>query len=123
MLRSSIDLGTNTCLLLVADWDPERREVARVASDHSTIVRLGQGVDRTRELAPEAVDRTLACLRDYSAKVKAAGLAPADTVAVATATAREARNGAEFFARVERETGFRFRTISGDDEARFTFAG
>lgn len=123
MIRASIDLGTNTCLLLVADWDEKRREVARVVSDSTTIVRLGQGVDKARTLAPEAMERTLACLRGYASKARAAGVEPSSAVCVATSQARDARNGAEFFARVEKATGFRFRTISGDDEARFTFLG
>ncbi len=123
MIRSSIDLGTNTCLLLIADWDDSRQEVDRVVEDHSTIVRLGQGVDRSRLLAEEAVERTLACLHIYSERIRSLGLDPATAVAVATATARDASNGAEFFARVEKETGFRFRTLSGEEEARSTFLG
>jgi exopolyphosphatase/guanosine-5'-triphosphate,3'-diphosphate pyrophosphatase len=105
---------------LIADLDcsPEK-----IAGDFAEIVRLGQGVDQSRELHPDAMERTLRVLRDYSARVKAAGLDPAQTSAAATATARDARNGAEFFARVERETGFKFRILSGDEEARITFLG
>lgn len=121
MLRTSIDLGTNTCLLLVAEC--EGGVARRVVSDHSTVVRLGQGVDVKRELQPEAMERTLKCLREYSDIVRKAGAEPRDTVCVATSQARDARNGAEFFARVEKETGFRFRVISGDEEARLTFLG
>lgn len=116
MIRSSIDLGTNTCLLLVMDGD-------RQLGDYSTVVRLGQKVDGERKLHPEAVARTLACLRDYSSKLKAFGGNPVDTVCVATSQARDAKNGAEFFAQVEKETGFRFRVISGDEEARLSFEG
>lgn len=50
-------------------------------------------------------------------------MSPRDTIAAATSQAREAQNGAEFFARVEKETGFRFRVISGDEEARCSFQG
>jgi len=123
MIRSSIDLGTNTCLLLVADWDARQGRVSRVLGDFSTIVRLGQGVDRARELHPEAMTRTLTCLRDYAGKLRALGGDPAQTVCVATSQARDARNGQEFFSQVEKETGFRFRVISGDEEARLTFLG
>lgn len=120
-LRSSIDLGTNTCLLLIAEV--ANGEVVRTVSDHSTIVRLGEGVDRNRALQPQAMERTLACLKDYAAKVRSAGLKPEDTAAIATSSSRDSANGREFFDRVEKETGFRFRVISGDDEARFTFLG
>lgn len=121
MISSSIDLGTNTCLLLIADVGNDK--AVRVISDHSTVVRLGQGVDRNRELHPDAIVRTLNCLRGYAEKVRAAGADPADTVCVATSQARDARNGLEFFKRVQQETGFRFRVISGDEEARLTFVG
>ncbi|MDR3608541.1 MAG: Ppx/GppA phosphatase family protein [Oligoflexia bacterium] len=122
-LRSSIDLGTNTCLLLIAELNPEGTRILRAVEDHSTIVRLGEGVDQHRALQPQAIERTLACLVKYAAAVRARGLDPAATIAVATSQARDARNGAEFFARVERETGFRFRIISGDEEAKLTFKG
>src|SRR5947209_1991972 len=116
MIRSSIDLGTNTCLLLIADWDRGSVEPKRVIGDYATIVRLGQGVDKNRELHPDAMERTLKCLRDYSGHVRSAGAQPSETVAVATSQARDARNGAEFFGRIEKETGFRFRVISGEEE-------
>jgi exopolyphosphatase/guanosine-5'-triphosphate,3'-diphosphate pyrophosphatase len=122
-LRCSIDLGTNTCLLLITEWQTGAPEPSRVVGDYATVVRLGQGVDRARELQPEAIERTLACLRQYAAHVRVAGGSPSDVVCVATSQARDARNGAEFFGRVEQETGFRFRVISGDDEAKFTFLG
>lgn len=122
-LRSSIDLGTNTCLLLIAEWDATSRAVTRVTDDHARVVRLGQGVDSARHLHPDAIARTLACLRDYAAEVRRSGLDPAQTVCVATSQARDAGNGKEFFAQVERETGFRFRVISGEQEADLTFAG
>lgn len=123
MLRSSIDLGTNTCLLLIAEWDPAAKQATRIVGDYSTIVRLGKGVDQTKVLDPEAMERTLMCLKDYAARVAAAGLDPSKTIAVGTSSSRDARNGAEFYARVEKETGFRFRVISGDDEAKYSFLG
>ncbi len=118
MIRSSIDLGTNTCLLLVV-----RDSTDDVVADISTIVRLGQGVDKTGRLHPEAIERTLGCLRDYAARLRELGGRPEETVCVSTASARDAANGAEFFERVRRETGFGFKVISGDEEARLTFQG
>jgi exopolyphosphatase / guanosine-5'-triphosphate,3'-diphosphate pyrophosphatase len=123
MLRASIDLGTNTCLLLISEWDPITRQVLKSVSDHSTVVRLGQGVDLNRELHPDAIQRTLNCLKSYSEKVKAAGVRPESVICVATSQARDARNGSEFFARVKEEIGFSFQTISGAQEAEFTFLG
>jgi exopolyphosphatase / guanosine-5'-triphosphate,3'-diphosphate pyrophosphatase len=123
MLKASIDLGTNTCLLLIADWDQARCEVNRVVGDYSTIVRLGEGVDKKRELSSRAMDRTIACLRQYAERVREAGVSTGDVICVATSQARDVNNGPQFFQRVEKETGFCFRTLSGDEEARFTFLG
>jgi exopolyphosphatase / guanosine-5'-triphosphate,3'-diphosphate pyrophosphatase len=122
MLRASIDLGTNTCLLLVAEVDSEGR-VTKIISDNSTIVRLGEGVDRARELQPAAIERTLTCLKSYAEISRKAGVEPKVAICVATSSSRDSKNGAQFFAQVEKETGFRFRVISGGDEARYTFLG
>lgn len=123
MIKASIDLGTNTCLLLVADWDAKSGSVTRVIHDQSTIVRLGQGVDKTRRLHPDAVQRTQVCLRGYASKLIQLGLKPSDTICVGTATARDAENGTDFFSGIEKDFGFRFRTISGDEEAKYMFLG
>jgi exopolyphosphatase/guanosine-5'-triphosphate,3'-diphosphate pyrophosphatase len=123
MLRSSIDLGTNTCLLLIADWDSNRGEVVRVLGDFAEVVRLGQGVDRAKMLQPEAIERALQCLKEYAEEVKGAGLRTQDTVCLATSQARDAKNGTVFFEQIAKKTGFRFRVISGDEEARLTFLG
>jgi exopolyphosphatase/guanosine-5'-triphosphate,3'-diphosphate pyrophosphatase len=121
MRRASIDLGTNTCLLLIAEC--EGAAVKRAVADYATVVRLGQGVDKNREIHPDAARRTLACLEGYAARVREAGVDPAQVIAVATSQARDSRNGAEFFAEVQARTGFRFRTLSGDEEAKYTFLG
>ena len=121
MLKASIDLGTNTCLLLIAEMRGE--VVSEIIGDYSTMVRLGEGVDQKRELQSAPMERVIKCLKDYSEKVKAAGLTPPDVVGVATSQARDAKNSAEFFSRVQKETGFQFRTLSGDEEAHFTFLG
>lgn len=124
-LMASIDLGTNTCLLLVAkssdDASSNRRE--QVLLDLSTVVRLGEGVDLNRCLQPGAMDRTLDCLNRYSKKIQEMGLLSQNVICVATSQARDASNASDFFKKVETQTGFRFQTLSGQDEARLTFLG
>lgn len=122
MIRASIDLGTNTCLLLIAECD-EKGQVTRIVSDNSTIVRLGEGVDKTRELQPQAIARTLACLKNYAKICRDHGVEPSRATCVGTSSSRDATNGKIFYAEVERETGFRFCVVSGDDEAQYTFLG
>ena len=121
MLRASIDLGTNTCLMLMAEV--ESGYVKKVLGDYARIIRLGEGVDKTRCLQPDAIERTLTCLGEYRKIITKAGLSPGDVICVATSQARDAENGGDFFARVEIESGFRFRVISGKDEARLSFMG
>ena len=121
MLRVSIDLGTNTCLMLLAEV--ESGQVKKVLGDYARIIRLGEGVDLTRSLQPKAIERTLACLDEYKSIISDAEVALGDVVCVATSHARDASNGKAFFARVEAEYGFRFRVLSGRDEARLSFMG
>ena len=121
MLKASIDLGTNTCLLLIAEV--ESRCVNKVLGDYASIIRLGEGVDKTRYLQPEAIERTLKCLDEYRKIISTAGILPGDVICVATSQARDAENGSEFFAMVEADLGFVFRVVSGKDEARLSFKG
>ncbi len=121
MLKASIDLGTNTCLMLIAEV--ESGYAKKVLGDYARIVRLGEGVDKTRCLRPDAIERTLMCLDEYMQIISKAGILPGDVVCVATSQARDAENGGAFFLRIEAEWGFRFRVISGKDEARLSFIG
>ena len=118
-LRAGIDIGTNTILLLIAEV--EDAKVKRVLEDHVRVVRLGQGVDQNRIFHPEAMQRAMDCFRDYA---KILGTYPAiDVRAVATSGSRDAKNSAEFFARVAKETGICIRVISGEEEALLSFRG
>jgi exopolyphosphatase/guanosine-5'-triphosphate,3'-diphosphate pyrophosphatase len=121
MLKASIDLGTNTCLMLMAEV--ESGYVKKVLGDYARIIRLGEGVDKTRYLQPDAMERTLTCLDEYRETISKAGIQPGDVICVATSQARDAENGGEFFARVEAELGFGFTVVSGEDEARLSFKG
>lgn len=113
-----IDIGTNSVLLLIAEQS-SRGPVALV--EQATITRLGQGVDRTGQLAPEACERTLACLQAYAGTIAEYGAKR--VVAVGTSAMRDASNGAEFRSRARELLGVEPRVISGDEEAALTFAG
>ncbi len=121
MLRASIDLGTNTCLMLLAEV--ESGQIRKVLGDYARIIRLGEGVDQTRSLQPEAIERTLMCLAEYKSIISEVGISSGDVVCVATSQARDASNGEAFFDRVEEECGLRFSVLSGKDEARLSFMG
>lgn len=115
---ATLDIGTNTVLLLVADAAPG---ALTPVLERATITRLGQGVDRTRELAPEARERTLACLRDYAAELVRLGVEK--VAAVGTSALRDARGGAELVADAARILGVAPSVIAGEREAELTFRG
>ncbi|MEU7378473.1 Ppx/GppA phosphatase family protein [Streptomyces sp. NPDC042207] len=117
---AAIDCGTNSIRLLVADADPATGEL-RELDRRMTIVRLGQGVDRTGRLAPDALERTFAACREYAGAVKEHG---AERLRfVATSASRDAENRDEFVRGVMDILGVEPEVISGDQEAEFSFTG
>ncbi|MFM9698023.1 Ppx/GppA phosphatase family protein [Streptomyces europaeiscabiei] len=117
---AAVDCGTNSIRLLVADADPATGELVEL-DRRMTIVRLGQGVDRTGRLAPEALERTFAACREYAAAIKELG---AERVRfVATSASRDAENRDEFVRGVFDILGVEPEVISGDQEAEFSFTG
>jgi exopolyphosphatase/guanosine-5'-triphosphate,3'-diphosphate pyrophosphatase len=117
---AAIDCGTNSLRLLVADLDPRARTLADV-DRRMEIVRLGQGVDATGRLAPDALARTLRTLADYARIVAAAGATAVRMVA--TSATRDAANAAAFVAGVHDVLGIPPEVLSGDEEARLSFTG
>ncbi|MFD6078991.1 exopolyphosphatase [Streptomyces hydrogenans] len=117
---AGIDCGTNSIRLLVADVHPETGELVEL-DRRMTIVRLGQGVDRTGRLAPEALERTFAACREYAAVIEELG---AERVRfVATSASRDAENRQDFVDGVVAILGVEPEVITGDQEAAFSFAG
>ncbi|MFI6508655.1 exopolyphosphatase [Streptosporangium sp. NPDC050855] len=119
MMRvAAIDCGTNSVRLLVADVgegglsDVERR---------MEIVRLGQDVDRTGRLAPEALERTFTAMRGYAGLIEAHGAAAVRVVA--TSATRDAANRQEFVDGVREIFGVEPEVITGAEEAELSFTG
>lgn len=116
---AAIDCGTNSIRLLVADVAPDGSLTDLVR--RMEVVRLGQGVDRTGELAPEALARTLEMTREYAATIAELG---AERVRfVATSATRDARNRQEFVDGVREILGVEPEVVAGDEEAELSFAG
>ncbi|HEX3177480.1 MAG TPA: Ppx/GppA phosphatase family protein [Methylomirabilota bacterium] len=120
MRLATIDLGTNTVRLLVADARPGAARWHVV--DHAQqVTRLGEGVRASGRLAEAPAARTSAVVRDYVGRARARGATRIEIVA--TSAVREAANGAQFAAELERVTGARVRVVSGQEEARLTLLG
>lgn len=117
---AAVDCGTNSIRLLVADANPDTGELVEL-DRRMTIVRLGQGVDRTGRLAPEALERTFAACRAYAAVIKEHG---AERVRfVATSASRDAENRDDFVRGVVEILGVEPEVVTGDQEAEFSFTG
>ncbi|WP_328682764.1 Ppx/GppA family phosphatase [Streptomyces sp. NBC_01261] len=117
---AAVDCGTNSIRLLVADVDPATGQLVDL-DRRMTIVRLGQGVDRTGRLAPEALERTFAACRDYAAVIKELG---AERLRfVATSASRDASNRDDFVRGVVDILGVEPEVITGDEEAELSFTG
>lgn len=113
--RAAIDCGTNSTRLLVVD------DVGRTVERLMRITRLGQGVDESGRLAPEAVERTLAVLRDYREVMDRSGV---ERVRItATSAARDADNRDDFFDSATEVVGTTPELLSGRAEAELSFRG
>ena len=121
MRVAAIDIGTNSTRLLVADVEDGRDGAIRTVERHTRITRLGQGVDSSRQLHPEAIERTVAVLREYHARIERLGAQ--NVRATATSASRDATNREEFFAAAHAEIGVRPELITGHEEAKLTFTG
>jgi len=117
-ILSAIDVGTNSVLLTVARLEAGQ---LTVLDQRATVTRLGQGVDQTARLHPDAEARTLACLKEYRAIMDTHGVVRGR--AVGTSALRDARGGSEFLAQASQILGFPLEVVSGQTEAELTFNG
>ncbi len=122
MRAASLDIGSNTFRLLIAEPDGANSPWKRIHYEHR-IVRLGEGLHETGRLSPKARRRALAALGELAEAIRRHGIEPASARAVATAAMREAADGAEFAAEVERACGLRIEIIDGATEAALSAAG
>ncbi len=117
---AAIDCGTNSIRLLVADVDLDAGTLTDVVR-RMEVVRLGQGVDRTGRIAPEAMERTLDASRRYAAEARELGAGPVRFVA--TSASRDAENRQEFVDGVLEAFGVEPEVVSGTEEAALAFRG
>lgn len=121
MIRSSIDIGTNSVLLLVAEFQNGR---LRVLKEEQSVPRLGKGVDSARTLHPDSMQRVLEVLTRYKELLdQNYPDISDDTIVTATSAVRDSANREEFLGKIKEETGWEVRLLSGDEEAETTFRG
>jgi exopolyphosphatase/guanosine-5'-triphosphate,3'-diphosphate pyrophosphatase len=115
---ASLDLGSNTTLLMVADVEGGRIE--KVVHDETRVTKLGQGVHAQRKFHPDALKRMYECLSDYALTID--DLKCDKVIAVATSAARDVSNGDELL-KMGASMGIPIHIISGEREARLTYFG
>lgn len=118
----AVDIGTNSVRLLVADVDDGGRGDALVPRERlMRITRLGQGVDESRRLRPDALERTLAVLGEYREVADRLGVERLR--ATATSAARDATNRDDLFGPARTVLGVVPELLPGEEEARLSFLG
>src|SRR4051812_4694914 len=117
---AAIDCGTNSIRLLVADVDPDAGTLVDL-DRRMEVVRLGQGVDRTGRIAPEALERTLDAARRYNDICTELGVEAVRFVA--TSASRDAENRADFVEGVHAALGVEPEVVAGHEEAELSFRG
>jgi len=119
---AAVDIGTNSVRLLVADVEGTGRGATLVPVERRMrITRLGQGVDKARTLAPEAIERSVTVLREYRQVID--DLGATKVRATATSAARDSSNREAFFVPATKALGVEPELLSGADEARLSFLG
>jgi exopolyphosphatase/guanosine-5'-triphosphate,3'-diphosphate pyrophosphatase len=120
MYRSSIDIGSNSILLLAVSFtDRIENEILNLSS----ITSLGKDLDKNGCFLDSGMKATLLALKSYQKELLKIGINPSETIVTATEASRVAKNALQFFEEVKSETGFNVQIISGDDEAYFTALG
>lgn len=117
----AIDCGTNSIRLLIAEQRVGGGLIDLIRE--LEIVRLGQGVDATGELHPDALARTFAAAERYAERLRSFGVGPERTRVVATSATRDARSVEDFYAGMTARLGVRPEIVGGVEEARLSFTG
>ena len=115
---AAIDLGTNNCRLLVAKV---QGGAFKVIDSFSRIVRLGEGLSHGDRLNEQAVERTVDALRVCAEKMRSNGVFQSRSIA--TEACRRAVDCADFYEKVEHETGIKLETVTAEQEAQLTLSG
>ena len=118
MIASIIDIGTNSCRLMIAD---SKNNTVNTLTKKVEFTRLGEGVNKRKNLAPEAMKRTLKVLKEYKEISDSYG--SEKILAFATSAVRDSSNRDVFLELAEKECGIIINCISGAEEGKAAFVG
>ena len=124
-LRASIDIGTNSCRLLIAEVqkDNEIINFKKEIYKDLEIVKLGEDVNKNKFLKEKAIERTLKCLKKYREIIDKYSIEEKNIICFATSATRDANNRDYFIKKVYDETKIKINCISGEEEAYINFKG
>jgi len=119
-LQASIDIGTNTVLLLIGRVNNDKVEVVH---EEQRVPRLGRGVDGDKKLSQAGMIRVIESLIEYKSIIRNRYPCVSRVTVTATSAVRDATNKNEFLKKVKHQTGWEIRVLSGTYEAEWTYAG
>lgn len=122
MLRASIDIGSNSVLLICAEINSDNK-IVRELINESRMTSLGKDLDKNLFILKESFDATFEALSFYSYKLKDLNVPPVNVIVTATEACRVARNFHELQKKVHDELGFSITLLSGTGEAYYTALG
>lgn len=121
MKRASIDIGSNSVLLLACEVKDNK--IIRELLDESSITSLGKDLDKTGLFHSESMKATAETLKRYSVLCEKNGILPSDVIVTATEASRVAKNSSDFYSKIKAETGFTVQIITSEGEAYYTALG
>ncbi|WP_427170453.1 3-dehydroquinate synthase [Fusobacterium nucleatum] len=124
-LRGSIDIGTNSCRLLIAEVQEDNKTISfrKEIYKDLEIVKLGEDVNKNKFLKEVAIERTLKCLKKYRKIIDKYSIEEKNIICFATSATRDSTNRDYFIKKVYDETKIKINCISGDEEAYINFKG
>lgn len=120
MLKASIDIGSNSVLLLAVEWDEKNKKISNEILNLSHITSLGKDLDKTKQFHKDSMAATYEALKDYKTQLEKINFYSENVIVTATEASRVATNAAEFFDRIKKELGFKITLISSEGEAYYT---
>lgn len=121
MIRASIDIGSNSTLLLIGKVD--NGQVCEVLENESRVTGLGRDLDLNKTFIQIAMDESVEALKEYSELIKKHRVPSENIIVTATEATRVAKNKDEFINRVEKETGLKITVITSEAEAFYSTKG
>ncbi len=119
MRYGAVDIGTNSCRLLIADQTNNQPLTA--VTREMEITRIGEGINQSPLLQEEAILKPLDCLRRFNQRLQE--LKVEKYRAIATSAVRDAQNGTEFAQRAMAESAMKVDIVTGEEEARLSYMG